>query len=157
MKSKARGLGLCLLTAATLSFPQTVFSQAPPSPAEEVRQAAAAFVAAFNDLDWSRFTESWDENATAFPPLKGQPQRIEGRAAIVAAFQQVFGDFPARMSGSPYLSIQPRDMEVQVEGESAVVTFHLGDSPPFSRRTLVCARRNGRWSITHLHASDPPR
>ena len=93
----------------------------------------------------------------SFAVLVGHPHRIEGRSAIVAAFQEIFGDFPARMSGPPYLTIDPRDVEVQVERESAVVTFHLGDSPPFSRRTLVFARRGERWSITHLHASDAPR
>jgi len=156
MTSRPARSPLCLL-ATILSFAPAAFPQAPHSPADEVRQAAATLVAAFNDLDWSGFADSWDEDATAFLPLRGQPHRVEGRSAIVAAFKQVFGDLPARMSGPPYLSIQPREVEVQVQGESAVVTFHLGDSPPFSRRTLVFARWSGRWRITHLHGSDPPR
>ena len=45
---------------------------------------------------------------------------------------------------------------VQVHGEAAVVTFHLGDEPPFSRRTLVFAQRSEGWKIVHLHASNPP-
>lgn len=101
MTSRAKRSGSYLLAVAALCFPQAVFPQAPGSPEEEVRQAAAEFVDAFNDLDWSRFAASWDENATAFLPLVGQPHRIEGRSAIVAAFQEVFGDFPARMSGPP--------------------------------------------------------
>lgn len=104
MASKTAGSSLGLLAVAILCTPSAAFPQAPPTPPDEVRQAAATFVAAFNDLDWSRFAESWDEGATAFLPLKGQPHRIGGRAAIVAAFKKVFGDFPARRSGPPYLT-----------------------------------------------------
>ena len=45
---------------------------------------------------------------------------------------------------------------LRLPGQMAVVTFHLGDEPPYNRRTLVFEKREGRWLIVHLHASRPP-
>ena len=124
----------------------------------EARVAAAAdtFVDAFNDLDWERFQDAWTEDATAFLPTAGTPARLTGRDTIVSVFQAIFGDFPARFDGPPYLSIDPIDRQIDVFGNAAVVTFHLGDDEPRSRRTLVFVREGDAWRIAHLHASDPP-
>lgn len=118
-----------------------------------VNQAAADFVDAFNNLDWDRFEASWARDATVFFPTEGQPRRVEGRSAIVATFSSLFEDVPENTAGPPYLSIEPMDMQVQMLGDSAVVTFHLGKSGPLNRRTLVFVKREGRWLIAHLHAS----
>jgi uncharacterized protein (TIGR02246 family) len=120
---------------------------------QDVRDAAASFVDAFNDLDWERFSASWAEDATAFFPPRIEANRVEGRAAIVARFQAVFEDFPTEASDPPYLSIEPRDLEVAILNGAAVVTFHLGDPAAQDRRTLVFVKRDGRWLIAHLHAS----
>ena len=63
---------------------------------------------------------------------------------------------PDRFEGPPYLSIDPDDLRIDVVGAAAVVTFHLGDEPPRSRRTLVFVQEGGAWRIAHLHASRPP-
>jgi len=88
--------------------------------------------------------------------MPGYDGRIEGRDAVVGAFRDIFGDFPEREPGPPYLSIDPLDVDVRASGQMAVVTFHLGDEPPYNRRTLVFEKREGRWLIVHLHASRPP-
>ncbi len=120
---------------------------------QDVRDAATSFVDAFNDLDWERFSASWAEDATAFFPSGIEANRVEGRAAIVARFQSVFADVPTEASDPPYLSIEPRDLEVTMLNGAAVVTFHLGGPPAQNRRTLVFVNRDGRWLIAHLHAS----
>ena len=118
-----------------------------------VREAAGAFVRAFNDLDWGAFEASWAEDATAFFPVPGSDRRVEGREAVVGLFRQLFADFPEREPGPPYLSIDPLDVHVQATGGMAIVSFHLGDAPPYNRRTLVFEKRGDRWLIVHLHAS----
>ena len=122
----------------------------------QVVEAAEAFVDAFNDLDWERFTAAWAEDATAFMPMPEFPARLDGRDAIVSTFRSVFADFPDRYEGPPYLTIDPVDLRVDVVGRAAIVTFHLGDEAPRSRRTLVFVQRDGAWRIAHLHASRPP-
>jgi ketosteroid isomerase-like protein len=137
-----------------LFVPNAVVAQDPVE--VEVREAAAAFVDAMNDLDWGRFTERWAEDATAFLPVPGLDQRVQGRDAIVEAFRTVFSGLEDREEGPPYLSIQPLDLRIQAGAEAAVVSFHLGDEPPFARRTLVFARDGARWLVHHLHASGAP-
>ena len=123
-----------------------------------VRQAAARFVDAFNNLDWARFAASFDSTATIFHPSAALMSRIEGRDSLVKSFQGVFKDVPGQRPGPPYLNIRPRDVLVQMLGDAAVVTFHLGERPRLNRRTLVFVRRGDRWLIAHLHASSfvPP-
>ena len=120
---------------------------------ETVRQAATDFVDAFNDLDWDRFEASFAEDATVFFPTPEQPHRVQGRDAIIGAFKSIFESVPEREPGPPYLSIQPVDVHVRMLDESAIVTFHLAGTDQPNRRTLIFARRQGRWLIVHLHAS----
>ena len=118
-----------------------------------VRTSAAEFVEAFENLDWDRFEASWADDATVFFPFDDLPKRVEGRGEIMATFRSAFESLPERMDGPPYLSIQPLDTHVQMLGDSAVVTFHLGESRPFNRRTIVFAKSENKWLIVHLHAS----
>ena len=120
---------------------------------QDVRDAAASFVDAFNNLDWERFEASWAEDATAFFPPRIEANRVEEKPAIVAQFRAVFEDLPTEAPGPPYLSIEPRDLEVVMLNGAAVVTFHLGDPAAQDRRTLVFVNRDGQWLIAHLHAS----
>jgi ketosteroid isomerase-like protein len=123
-----------------------------------VRQAAVRFVDAFSNLDWARFAASFDSTATIFHPSAALMGRIEGRDSLVKSFQGLFKDIPNQRSGPPYLTIRPRDVLVQMVGDAAIVTFHLGERPRLSRRTLVFVRRGDRWLIAHVHASSfmPP-
>lgn len=146
-------LGLTALLALT-STPAR--AQEPDSTRAEVPRAAEAFVDAFNDLDWDRFQDAWSEDASAFFPMPEYPARLNGRDTIVTAFKSIFADFPDRFEGPPYLSIDPVDLRIDVVGTAAVVTFHLGDEPPRSRRTLVFVQEGDAWRIAHLHASRPP-
>jgi ketosteroid isomerase-like protein len=148
-------MSLPLLVLLVL-VPAMVRAQDPAELQVQVAQAAEAFVDAFNDLDWDRFAEAWAEDATAFMPMPEFPRRLNGRDTIVATFRSVFADFPDRLEGPPYLTIDPVDLRIDVIGTSAIVTFHLGDEAPRNRRTLIFVRQGGAWRIAHLHASRPP-
>ncbi len=102
------------------------------------------------------------EDATVFAPLTSSPQRIRGRAQISALFEPFFSSLEHEVDGPVRMNLVHRDLEVQLLGESAIVTFHLGQLPDlplsetysFSRRTFVLHIRNGEWKIVHLHASN---
>lgn len=144
------------ILALTALVPSPSRAQASGELRAQVAQAAEAFVDAFNDLDWDRFAEALAEDATAFMPMPDFPARLDGRDTIVSTFQSVFADFPDRFEGPPYLRIDPVDLRIDVVGTAAIVTFHLGDEAPRSRRTLIFVRQDGAWRIAHLHASGPP-
>jgi uncharacterized protein (TIGR02246 family) len=124
----------------------------------EVRQAVATFFEGLANFDWQKFRASFAEDATFFSPgLSSDPSsrahRVTGRDDIVAGFESLFKDY-SRQNGPPYLNIQPKDIAVQMLGESvAVVTLHLEAGKRVSRRTLVLQQRQGIWLIVHIHAS----
>jgi len=125
-----------------------------------VVQTIQRFVRAFNDLDWADFRTFFTDNATVFQPLPWSPLRNNGRAELERIFSGLFDTVRAHASGPPYLHIQPKDARIQMLGNVAVVTFHLGaDSVPrVGRRTLVLQKQqNGSWQIVHLHASTAER
>jgi ketosteroid isomerase-like protein len=143
-----------LCACLVLGYSATVASQEKSNPdAETVKLAAADFVEAFENLEWDRFEASWAPDATVFFPFTDEPQRVDGRSAIMERFRSAFESLPERMDGPPYLSIQPMDLHVQMLGDSAVVTFHLVGSGPFNRRTIVFVNSDNKWLIAHLHAS----
>jgi ketosteroid isomerase-like protein len=146
---------LALLMLLSL-VPSPARAQDPGELQTQVAQAAEGFVDAFNDLDWDRFEEAWAEDATAFMPVPDFPARLDGRDTIVATFKSIFADFPDRFEGPPYLTIDPVDLRIDVVRTAAIVTFHLGDEAPRSRRTLIFVQQGDVWRIAHLHASRPP-
>jgi ketosteroid isomerase-like protein len=114
------------------------------------------FIAAFNDLDANALSVLFMEDATAFMPAPMDPERVEGRAAIVKTLEPLFVSEKTRQGGSPpYLHLEARELVVQrTSSNSAVITFDVGNEIVHSRRTLVVERSGGRWKIAHLHASN---
>jgi ketosteroid isomerase-like protein len=118
-----------------------------------VEQALAQFLLAFNNLDWPAFRQCFASDATLFnPDIPGATSvhRLDGREAIESSFQAVF-----ELTGPPYMHIVPNNLRIQLLGTVAVATFEFGRAGgSFGRRTLVFERRQGRWLIVHLHASN---
>jgi ketosteroid isomerase-like protein len=114
----------------------------------------AEFLSAFNNLEWDKFRNSFTDDATVFYP-RGIANRASGRAEIEAHFRLIFEQIRAGRSKGPFMDLQPRGLLLQIQGETAIVTFHLDDRPGFvNRRTLVLRKVGGAWKITHLHASE---
>lgn len=136
-----------------------------PAPAT----AASAFVTAMENADADQLAALFDEDATVFMPFDAMPQRLEGRHQIRTAFETFFEPMRKRAAAPPYMKLNPRDLQTQSLGDTAILTFHLGALPAagatspaaFSRRTFVVQWKNGRWLIQHLHASnmrlEPPK
>ena len=52
------------------------------------------------------------------------------------------------------LTISPKNMLVQLYGNTAIMSFHLGEPAGDQwRRTIVWVKQHGKWKIAHLHAS----
>lgn len=118
-----------------------------------VMKSVNNFVAAFNNFNWNTFRESFNDDATMFHPFWNQARRIQGRQEIETAWLTIFSEF-VETTNSRKLQISPKDINLQLFRQTAIVTFHLGDGlNTLSRRTLIMIKKNRSWKISHLHAS----
>lgn len=118
-----------------------------------VMKSVNNFVTAFNNFNWAAFRESFTDDATIFYPYWTQARRIQGRQEIEKAWLNIFPEF-VDINNSRKLQISPKDIELQLYQQNAIVTFHLGDGlNSLSRRTLLMIKEKGSWKIAHLHAS----
>ena len=121
---------------------------------KEVRDTLAKFIVAFDNLDWEQFRSFFADDATVFYP-RAVAERAAGRPALEANFKKVFDGIRGTQSHPPYMHIEPRDLQLQMFGDIAVVTFHLDDRPGMlNRRTIVLQKTASGWKIVHLHASE---
>ena len=118
-----------------------------------VMKSVNNFVTAFNNFNWAAFRESFTDDATIFHPFWNQARRIQGRQEIEKAWLTIFPEFGAT-NNSRKLQISPKDLNLQLFQQTAIVTFHLGDGlNTLSRRTLIMIKEKRSWKIAHLHAS----
>ena len=118
-----------------------------------VLKAAGNFVTDFNNFNWEGFRGSFTEDASIFYPFCTQAKRISGKQDIEKTWLTIFPEF-ADTANTRKLQINPKDLQIQLYGKTAIVTFHLGDGVnSLSRRTLVMIKQKRKWKIAHLHAS----
>ena len=111
------------------------------------------FVTAFNNFNWTTFRASFTDDATIFYPFWNQARRIRGRREIETAWLTIFPEF-GDTKNTRKLQISPKDINIQLYRQTAIVTFHLGDGVnTLSRRTLIMVKEKRNWKIAHLHAS----
>ena len=150
--------GIALGACQTISTSRAVIVD--PADSVAAHRAAIRFLAAFDSLKWEPFMSYVADDVTMFFPFVDSPSRADGRAAFAARFRSFFDDVRAARvrAGSPnppFLHLNPRDLKVQMAGDAAVVTFHLGAQSP-SRRSLIFRRMGGDWRLIHWHASPAP-
>jgi ketosteroid isomerase-like protein len=150
---------LCVF-ALLLGAPE---QEPPHPPADGALAAVREFVTALGNADLDGLLATFEENATVFMPIADAPTRLSGKTAIREGFRPFLDR--VRQSGKepPYMTLTPRDLQVQSLGADAcVVTCHLGALPTkpvtrpvsISRRTFVLKRIEAGWRIIHLHASN---
>jgi ketosteroid isomerase-like protein len=118
-------------------------------------ETVQTFVRANESANLELIVATFDDTATVFFPSV-QAHRATGKAEIREVFAELF-----RLRTGP-ITITPRDVNVQVLDEVAIVTAHLNALPTlpisepvtFSRRTFVLRKVGERWLIVHLHASN---
>lgn len=120
---------------------------------DEVRQALAKFVEAFNNLDWDKFVDCFTSDATVF--MAYTP--VATRTSVAGAFLPLF-ERARTLPGPPYLNISPEDLSIEANAGLAVATFHLRGllrrpAGEVGRRTAVYRNEQGVWRMCHLHVS----
>jgi len=134
-------------------FFSCIFFNAKANDSVAVQLSVEKFVAAFNTLQWQPFKNSFTEDATIFfPDWEDAPRKV-GSKEIEKTWLEIFPEF--KDSANTFkLDIKPRDMLIQLYGQTAEVTFHLANGEKYlARRTLVMVKRKKEWKIAHLHAS----
>jgi ketosteroid isomerase-like protein len=150
---------LLLLALWILVLTSTALAQQHDNSSEEeiIQKTVGEFINAFNNLDWEHFRQYFADDATVFNPAIPEVtelHRLDGREKIETVFKSVF-DEARKGKGPPYLHIRPENLKIQMLTNAAVVTFHFKRSgSSFGRRTFVWEKRNGKWLIVHLHASN---
>lgn len=135
---------LVLLTGACASTP------APVSNTASVQEAMNGFLEALNALDTGRMAAFFADDITAFVPT-AQANRVDGKPAVTEVFRQ-FVETTRKTTSR--IQIVPEDLEVDVGGETALVTFNARNAGSVLRRTFVFRHQGGRWLIVHFHASN---
>lgn len=120
----------------------------------EIRAAAEAFFTAFDHLEWETFSSLIASDATVIMPWPSVPNRLNGKSEIEAVFSPFFEKIPQQQPGPPYLNLAPLELEIQAFGDVGLVTFHLDEEDHFGRRSLLFEKRENRWMLVHLHASN---
>lgn len=131
---------------------------------QEIREAIARFIGDFNNLEMTKVASHFADDATMFPRVV---MADTGTTGVVLAdycredgpgpfqsMEKFATDLRAKTAGPPYMSLKPSDINIQLFGETAVVTFHLKDTQRLARRTIVFVKQDNNWKIIHLHASN---
>jgi uncharacterized protein (TIGR02246 family) len=154
---RARRFVLALMVLASAVVSAATAADKPPAEAEKV---VRDILTAFENLDYDGFLANFATDATMFFPPPEPPQRFDGREAIGAHFRGVFAKVrqQSQRQEPPYQKFDPESLHWQVlSPEVVIATFHLRNEVRLARRTLVLQRREGRWLVAHLHASNVPR
>lgn len=126
---------------------------------DSIEKVVERFIHGIETLDADLIASTFDADAVVFQPL-GPPQRFNGLPEISAAFHALFDD--GRAEGQTQ-TVTPRRKNLQMFGDTAVLTFELGGEMPGSpnpatgrlgRRTVVLHRFADGWRIVHLHGSN---
>ncbi len=154
--SSATGIAVACTFFLILMSPQVRAAE------DEVLEALESFIAAFEDGDMETMEASFSRNAVTFP-RSIMAHEYDGDIEV-SKYRRVRGIDPQmrdlidslKKSGRerPYLDIKPVDLEIQIFGDAALVTFHLVGGERLGRRTFVLALIDDAWKIVHLHASN---
>jgi ketosteroid isomerase-like protein len=122
----------------------------------EVAKATQRFIKAFVNFDWENFRNSFSDDATIFFPGPEEASRRTGRKEIEETWSGLFPEFIDSTKKFD-LKIEPQNVNMQLYGNTAIVTFHLTPkNTQLSRRTIVFVKQKEGWKIVHLHASSLP-
>jgi ketosteroid isomerase-like protein len=136
-----------LLLVASLEI---ACASAPRAGADSVRATLEGFMSALNALDVDRIASYFADDVTAFVPL-AQAARVEGKPALVEVFRAYC---ETTRKTTPSTNIVPEKLAMDLNGSIAIVSFEFTSPASVARRTFVFRYRQGRWLISHFHASN---
>jgi ketosteroid isomerase-like protein len=145
-------------TVSDVEFQKVLVAATPQNSPCDLESAFKRFIEAFNNLDWETFRSAFADDVTVFNPdipEASSVDRLAGREQVEESFKAVFAASRKASSGPPYLHIVPKQVRIQMLGDSAVITFQFErEGNSFGRRTLVFHREPKGWKIVHIHASN---
>jgi len=145
---------LFLLAIAPMTFAAASSADATRA---EVQSTFEHCMQSFRTLDGSCFDACLDDDVSLFNPDIPEANTlhlIHGRADVSAYFHAMFDGVRAH-APQPRLDVQPRDVVIQLAGDTAVLTFEFARADDgYGRRTMVLVHRHGVWKILHIHASN---
>jgi ketosteroid isomerase-like protein len=128
---------------------------------QEVRLVFNRFITAFNNLDWDVFHNLLANEVTVFnPDIPEAPSvgRLDGREQVENGFKAVFAASKRQGNGPPYLHIVPKNVKIQMLGDTAIVSFEFDrEGNSIGRRTILLHHESHDWKIVHIHASNVAR
>ncbi|MBN2580945.1 MAG: SgcJ/EcaC family oxidoreductase [Pirellulales bacterium] len=128
--------GLASLSAAEKKEPAT--------PADQIRENARAFVAAFNRGDAQAVAAFWTEDGDY---VDEQGRRIQGPAAIEKEYAAFFAAHPGVKLNLEIDAIRPVTESTAIEDGRSSLEPPPPKSPKDGRYTVVHVKRNGRWRM----------
>jgi uncharacterized protein (TIGR02246 family) len=129
-------------------------STVPPAREASVRAAMDHFLDALNALDESRMSACFSEDVTVFVP-SAQAGRVSGKAAV----DRIFHDYvEATRKTVARTNIVAEDLRIEVADRLALASFVVHGAGSTARRSFVFRNVDGKWLISHFHASNlkPP-
>ncbi len=150
------------ILAVNTSLPACSTTQQTENAQQEVMSVLEIFLHAFENGDLEAMEAIFADDATDFPcaimsNTNISPIDYEGYKRVNGLdpqMRQLISIWHAGSNEPPYLSLEPRGLEIMMFSDAALVTFHLIDGDTLSRRSIVLAKRTGEWKIVHLHASN---
>lgn len=139
--------GAFLLLGALLAFG---CASTPRGDAGTVRAALDGFLSALNALDVDRIASYLADDVTAFVPT-AQATRLDGKAALTEVFR-AYCEKTRKVTPRPF--IVPENLAVERTGSTGIVTFEVPSPGSVARRTFVFRNHDGRWLVSHFHASN---
>lgn len=117
---------------------------------QDIELTLSNFLDALSKGEKDRFESMFTEDNTVFSPF---PWAIE-RSTVQESFAQLFEMLNSRPSGQSGAGLQPGNLDIDVFGNVAIITFHLNNNPnTLGRRTVIMIKEMGSWKVQHLHAS----
>jgi uncharacterized protein (TIGR02246 family) len=144
------------LTLVLLGAAASIGFQAPAEkPGDDeatIRQAADAYVQAYQQGDAKALAALWGPEAEYINPTSGK--RIKGRQAIEEEFARIFADGPAQLEVT-IRSIRFVTPDVAIE-EGDVRATPQGEAPEESTYMAIHVKRDGKWLLDSIRETDLP-
>jgi uncharacterized protein (TIGR02246 family) len=108
------------------------------------------FMDALNALDEARISACFTEDVTVFVPTV-QAGRVSGKAAV----DRIFHDYVESMhKKTTHTNIVPEELRIEAGDRLALVSFTVRGATSTARRSFVFRYVDGKWLISHFHASN---
>lgn len=151
MKQVLFGL-LALIMAAHAAVSRAQQPTAPPAADAAIKNAVAAYAAAFNKHDAKALAEQWSPEAVYINRMTGE--EVVGQKAIAEQFTAIFKEQPKLKIDVSTQSIQFLSPNVAIEHGAAKLVAEKGD-PEEIEYTAVYVKREGKWLLDRVTDKAP--